>query len=352
MARLPLAIGLTFTGLLTAFVLAPGPIDATSYTPPPAPALEGVFTPNTLLQQGVPLGGNHLHWPEHADVDSQGRVYAGSVGGLVQRIYPDGKVETFADTGGRPLGMDFDAQGNLIVCDSYKGLLSIDPDGKITVLATETDGIPYKFTDDVEVAADGMIYFSDASSKYGQLEYILDMMEARPWGRLIRFDPGTGKTETLLRDLYFANGVALSQNGDFVLVNETYRYRITRYWLKGEKAGTHDVFADNLPGFPDGISQSGRGTFWVALATLRNKQADTMHPYPFFKNLAAKLPKPLHPKPATYGLVAEMDENGTPLRSFHDPDAKVAYMVTAAQEHEGYLYLGSIANNVVVKLKL
>lgn len=352
MARLPLAIGLTVAGLIAAFVLAPSPIDAVAYTPTPAPGLNGTFAPNQLLQQGLALGGNHFHWPEDADVDSQGRVYAGSVGGLIQRVYPDGTVETFTDTGGRPLGMDFDAHGNLIVCDSYKGLLSISPDGKITTLATETDGIPFKFTDDLGIAPDGMIYFSDASSKYGQLEYILDMMEARPWGRLIRFDPTTGKAETLLKDLYFANGVAVSKNGDFVLVNETYRYRVTRYWLKGEKAGTHDIFIDNLPGFPDGISESGRGTFWIALATLRNTDADAMHPHPFVKNLIAKLPDALHPQPAKYGLIVEVDENGTPLRSLHDPDAKVAWMVTSVQEHEGYLYLGSISNNAVVRLKL
>lgn len=351
MARLPLALGLTVTGLIGIFILSPSPIDATAYTPPPAPALTGAFAPNQALQGGTLLGSEQFHWPEEADVDNQGRVYAGSVGGRIQRIYPDGKVETFADTGGRPLGMDFDKQGNLIVCDSYKGLLSINPDGIISTLTTETDGIPYKFTDDLDIAADGMIYFSDASSKYGQLEYILDMMEARPWGRLIRFDPQTHKTETLLKDLYFANGVAVSQNGEFVLVNETYRYRVTRYWLKGEKAGTSDIFADNLPGFPDGISQSGRGTFWVALATLRNADADAMHPHPFLKNLVAKLPEALRPKPARYGLIAEYDENGTLLRSLHDPDASVAYMVTSVQEHEDYLYLGSIANNALVKLK-
>lgn len=352
MSRLPLAIALLAGGLIGAFILAPSPIDAAAYTPPVAPALDGPYVPNTLLQAGTAIGGEHYHWPEDVDVDAQGRIYAGSVGGLIQRAYPDGNVETFADTGGRPLGMDFDAQGNLIVCDSYKGLLSISPDGKITVLATETDGIPFKFTDDVEIAPDGMIYFSDASSKYGQTEYMLDMFEARPWGRLIRFDPTTGKAETLLRDLYFANGVAVSKDGDFVLVNETYRYRITRYWLKGEKAGTHDIFMDNLPGFPDGISQSGRGTFWIALATLRNADADNLHPHPALKNLVAKLPEALRPKPARYGLVTEVDESGKPLRSLHDPAGQVAYMVTSAQEHEGHLYLGSIANNAVIRVKL
>lgn len=352
MSRLPLILVFIFAGLFSIFLLMPSPIDALAYVPPPAPPLEGVFAPNEHLVAGEPLGNDLFHWPEDVDVDAEGRIYAGSVGGLIQRIYPDGKTETFADTQGRPLGMDFDQQGNLIVCDSYKGLLSISPEGKISTLTTGAEDIPFKFTDDVDVASDGMIYFSDASSKYGQLEYIFDMMEARPWGRLLRYNPVTGKTDTLLKDLYFANGVAVSSNNEYVLVNETYRYRVTRYWLRGEKAGTHDVFIDNLPGFPDGIAPSGRGTFWVALATLRNAQGDAMHPYPQIKNLIAKLPDALHPQPAKYGLVAEIDENGKVLRSLHDPDASTAFMVTSAHEHDGFLYLGSISNNAVVRLKL
>ena len=99
---------------------------------------------------------------------------------------------------------------------------------------------------------------------FGAKEFDAEPLPARRWNKrtptyftlekstagsdLVRNDPATGKTETLLKDLYFANGVTLSANEDFVLVNETYRYRITRYWLSGEKAGTHDVFIDNLPG--------------------------------------------------------------------------------------------------------
>ncbi len=70
--------------------------------------------------------------------------------------------------------------------------------------------------------------------------------------------------------MYFANGVALSENEDFVLVCESARYRITRFWLSGPNKGSSDVFVDNLPGFPDGVSSDNRGTFWVALFTVRN----------------------------------------------------------------------------------
>lgn len=85
-------------------------------------------------------------------------------------------------------------------------------------------------------------------------------------------------------------GVALSQNGDFVLVCETARYRITRYWLSGLSAGTSDVFVDNLPGFPDGASSNRKGIFWVGLLGVRNALVDWPQWRPLLKMLLSFLP--------------------------------------------------------------
>src|SRR6185437_2363233 len=101
--------------------------------------------------------------------------------------------------------------------------------GEVTLLADGAGNEPLGFADDVTVARDGTVYFSDASTKFGPQEYLLDMLEGRPHGRLVRYDPATHKTEVLLPGMCFANGVALSQNEDFLLVNETYRFRILRY---------------------------------------------------------------------------------------------------------------------------
>ena len=62
------------------------------------------------------------------------------------------------------------------------------------------------------------------------------------------------------------------------LVNETGSYRTLRYWLKGEKAGTSDIFADNLPSFPDNITFNGKDRFWVAIYAPRTAIADTLAP--------------------------------------------------------------------------
>jgi sugar lactone lactonase YvrE len=285
-------------------------------------------------------------------LDSQGRVYGGTQDGKIIRFMPDGKLDVFAETFGRPLGMQFDKSENLIVCDADKGLLSINPQGNITVLATSANNVPFKFTDALDIASDGTIYFTDASLKYGQTEYLHDLLESKPHGRLLSYNPATAEIKVLLSDLYFANGVALSQQEDFLLVNETYRYRIVRYWLKGPKAGTQDIFIDNLPGFPDNISSNGNGTFWLALFTVRNDVLDSLHAFPFLKAQMSKLPKSLWPKPEHYGLVLALNEQAQITQSLHDPVGEHLKEITSAKEYDGYLYLGSLSNDRIGKYKL
>ena len=220
-------------------------------------------------------------------------------------------------------------------------------------LTTESGGLPFAFTDDLDIASDGKIYFSDASHRWGHHHYLYDLLEAKPHGRLLVLRPG-GRLDhrRLLDELYFANGIALSQSEDFVLVNETYRYRITRYWLAGPEAGTSDVFVDNLPCIPDGVSSNRRGTFWVACFTVRNERADALQPRPFMKSLLVKLPPSLWPQPEPYGSVLQLDEEGTIVASFQDPGGEVIPEVTSAEEHDGWLYLGNLKRDFGARWKL
>ncbi len=121
---------------------------------------------NTLLQQAELLALGKINSPEEVAVDNQGRVYGGTQDGKIMVLTPDDKLTAFAETHGRPLGMQFDKNQNLIVADAYKGLLSINPQGKITVLATSVNGMPFKFTDALDISSDGIVYFTEASFKY------------------------------------------------------------------------------------------------------------------------------------------------------------------------------------------
>lgn len=95
-------------------------------------------------------------------------------------------------------------------------------------------------------------------------DYILAVVTGDSTGRLMKYDPRTRKVTVLLRGLRFANGVALSGDGSFLLFAETGTCRVIKYWLRGPKAATTEVFAE-LPRYPDNIRRTPRGEYWVAL---------------------------------------------------------------------------------------
>jgi sugar lactone lactonase YvrE len=333
----------------------PSPIDSVALAEPPARGLEGSLAPNEDLRSAQPIAPGRLEGPEDVAVDAAGRLYTGTADGRIVRIAPrpggSETLETFADTGGRPFGLRFGPNGTLFVADGVKGLLAIDPKGGIRTLATAANGVPFRFTDDLDVAPDGKVYFSDASDRFGVDEYLYDLLEGRPHGRLLVWDPAakTDGARVLLDGLSFANGVALARDGSFVLVNETYLYRVRRYWLTGARQGTSDIFLDHLPGFPDNLTRDpATGHFWIALFTVRNPAMAFLHPHPFLKDQLAKLPRFLWPKPAPYGLVLEVDESGAIVGAHHDPDGRVVRGVTSAEPHDGKLYLGSLHGGLFV----
>jgi sugar lactone lactonase YvrE len=337
---------------LAYLAVIPSAVDPVQWNPPPLPEMTGPLAPNADLALAEPIAQGHVDGPEDVETDGQGRLLAGTNAGTIVRV-EHGKVEVFATTGGRPLGLDFAPNGQLIVADAIKGLLAVSPDGKqIQTLADAAEGVRFGFADDVTVARDGTIYFSDASDKFGFGDHMYDLLEGRPHGRLMQYDPASKTTKVLLADLYFANGVALASDESFVIVSETYRYRLTRYWLQGPKAGSTDVFAEGLPGFPDGVSQSGRGTFWVAMFTVRNRAGDFLAPRPLLKRMVANLPRSLWPKPDPYGLIVEVDEQGEILRSLHDTSGAHVDQVTSVHERDGKLYLGHLHRDRITRIGL
>jgi sugar lactone lactonase YvrE len=320
----------------------PVSIDPVAWNPPAAPALEGAYAVNHALAVVERLGEGVGPKPEDIAVDAEGRIYGGFEDGRIMRWDVNAaNPEVFANTGGRPLGLHFDQEGSLIVADSYKGLLRISTDGTVTTLSTEQGGRPYRFADDIDIAANGTIYFSDASDKFGQTEFVDDLMEHGGHGRLLAYHSEPGETELLLDHLQFANGVAVDPDQQFVLVNETGSYLVRKYWLAGPKKGQDEVLIENLPGFPDGISAGTNGIFWIALASPRNPLMDKLGPKPFLRKVVMRLPGFLRPKPVQYAFVLGIDAEGNIVHNLQDPGGAFA-PITSVQEHGGKLYFGSI----------
>ncbi|MFD0621287.1 SMP-30/gluconolactonase/LRE family protein [Paenibacillus sp. GCM10027629] len=329
------------------FVVVPSPVDPVKWIAPTGPSFTepGPWQENDKLSPAE-LVSDAPQFPEFITFDKEGVLYTGDSNGIIYKVGFDAegkpqKAQVFADTHGTPNGLKFDANGNLIVTDIKKGLLSINPSGTVQVLADHVDGKPIYLANELDIAQDGSIYFSDTST-YGRVLF-KEMAEGKPHGRLLKYDPATKQTSVLLEGLYFANGIALSSNEDYVLIAESYRYQLTRYWLKGPKKGTSDIFTDNLAGFPDNISRDEQGHFWVGIFTTRLSFVDQMHGNPWLAGLMAKVPQALlngASAPVKHGLVAEISPDGKVIGSWHDPEGKL-YGVTTAVNHNGYLYIGT-----------
>lgn len=339
-------LGLAALGL--AYLVAwPIPIEPRAWDPPPAPILRMEYAVNSLLSGTQRLAEGECVGPEDVAVGPDGRLYAGMQDGRIRSFRLDGSdPRDLVDTGGRPLGLHFDSGGRLIVADADKGLLAVSGAGEIEVLATEHGGVPFKFTDDLDIAADGRIYFSDASRRWRQSEYRNDFFEHRANGRLLRYDPARQRTELLVDDLYFANGVSLSPDESFVLVVETSRYRVQRHWLRGPRAGETEIFIDNLPGIPDGISRGWDQTFWLALFTERNGMLDRLLPNPWLRSMVFRLPRQIQPQPRRHGHVLGLRADGTVIHNLQDPQGGYA-PVTSVEAHGGMLYLGSLEETAI-----
>lgn len=334
-------------------LLAPVSITPAAWTPPTAPSLSGQYEANSRLAavERISLGDGHK--PEDVALDAQGRIYAGFEDGRIVQLQPDGtQPRVFANTQGRPLGLIFDRAGNLIVTDALKGLLSIGPGGEVKVLATESDGVKFGCLNDLDVAADGTIYFTEASHKYPMSEFAKDIIEHQPNGRLMAFDPQTQTPRTLLKGLYFANGVAVSPDQTFVLVAETGKYRVQRLWLKDPKEGMVDTLIDNLPGFPDGISSNGHDKFWLALVTPRQALFDRVLPYPSLRKVIARLPKFLQPAPERYSFVVGIDPQGRIVENLQNGSSDCYAQIANVVERDGKLYFGSIGEDTIGRFSL
>ncbi|MDE0842012.1 MAG: SMP-30/gluconolactonase/LRE family protein [Porticoccaceae bacterium] len=335
----------------------PTPIEPTDWQAPINKGYVKEFSSNTQLQALELFQLDNTAGPEGLALGANGVIFISSAEGWILRHNPQtGISKRWVNTGGRPLGMAFDQHQNLLIADAYRGLLSITPSGTIDVLADTVNGVKISFADDVDVASDGRVYFSDASSKFGAQAYggtyaasLLATMEHGGHGRVLVYNPTDRSTAVLLDGLNFANGVAVDAASRFLLVAETGHYRIKKYWLSGPNQGKTEILIDNLPGFPDNIVRGRNGRFWVGLVAPRNKLLDSMSNTPWLRKVVQRLPEPLRPKIVNHGHLFTIDGEGENINSLQDPSGSY-HAVTGAIETQQWLYISSLLEDKLARL--
>ena len=322
------------------------------------------YARNDRLRGAEIIGLGQVDGPEDVILDGDGNLYCGVRQGDIIRFFaPDfTRSEVYCHVGGRPLGMAFDRDGSLVVCIGGMGLYRVDKLRNPEKLTAETnrtrlsviDDSRMRLADDLDIASDGKVYFSEATIRYGFEEWVVDALEGRGNGRIIRYDPASGATRTIVRNLLFANGVCIAHDNKSMLFAETWGCRISRYWLEGAKAGTIEAVIPNLPGYPDNINRGSRGTYWVALAGTRTPTYDLAMTMPAFRRRMARRVASdewLFPN-VNAGCVVRFDETGRVLETLWDLEGKNHPAITSMREHRGCLYLGGVTNNRIGRIRL
>ena len=345
------------TLLIGYLLLWPVPIDPVAWNAPPNQGLIDPFAPNDRLQLSRPIDLGKYHGPEDVAGRGDGFIYASTLGGSIIRFRSNGsELETFAEVGGRPLGIEFDADGNLLVANAFSGLQRVTPDGKVEMLVQEHDGQPVVYANDVAVARDGTIYFSESSTKFSAQEFGgtyeasgLDILEHGGHGRVIRVDAESRDTSVILDGLNFANGVAISDDQQFLLISETGHYRVWRYWIAGDEAGNSEIIIDNLPGFPDNINNGLQGRFWIGLVAPRVKMLDDLSGKPGMRKMAQRLPEFTRPSAVPSMHIIAITGDGQVLMNLQDTQAHIP-MITGVYETRRALYLSTLFGRYIARL--
>jgi sugar lactone lactonase YvrE len=358
MRKGPLIAGAVIAAALVYLFAWPVPVEPIAWNAPKWAGYVGAHAPNELLARVQLVQVTPEVGPEHIAFGPDGKLYTAMLSGAVLRMNTDGSsIETVANTGGRPLGLDFDANGRLVIADALRGLLALESDGRIRVLANSVGGDPIRYADAVMVAADGRMVFTDASQRMSPQQYgtfdaaLFDIIEQSCTGRVLEFDPAAGSTRIVATGLCFPNGVALTADEQSLIVAETGTYRVLKIDRSSnaidagkamrDRAPGVAVLLDNLPGFPDNVTRGADGRFWTGFTKPRSAAIDGMSRKPWLRSLTLRLPKVLWPVPPAYGHVIAFDDRGHVLLDLQDPSGRLPE-TSGATEHNGVLYVQSL----------
>jgi len=333
----------------------------------PAPDADDATSPyalNDRLDKVELIGLGQLDGAEDVIFDRDDHLYCGDRLGNIVRFeaphYAHGKI--FAHIGGHPLGLAFDRAETLYVCVGGMGLYKVFPDGKVEKATDQTNRSPFsivddsrmRLPDDLDIAPDGRVFFSEATVRYDMETWPADAIESRGSGRIICFDPQKNTTRTVLRNLIFPNGICAETGGQSLLFAESWACRISRYWFAGPKEGQVERVLENLPGYPDNINRASDGNYWMALLGMRSPALDLALRMPSFRRRMALEVAPdewLYPNINT-GCVVKFSADGKVVETLWDRRGENHPMITSMREHRGQLYLGGILNNRIGRYTL
>jgi gluconolactonase len=200
-------------------------------------------------------------------------LFSDMPGDIRRRWSEDDGVVEVADPSNKGNGMTYDANGRLLVCEHVtSSLVRMDPDGTGSgreMLASHYDGKELNSPNDVIVANDGSIYFSDPW--YGRMP-VFGVERERELGfqGVYRIPPGAGDLQLLVDDFEQPNGLCFSPDESLLYINDT-----PKAWIKVYDVGSDGSLSNGRlffegvgtgeieKGIPDGMKCDEQGNIWV-----------------------------------------------------------------------------------------
>lgn len=207
---------------------------------------------------------------------------------------------------------------------------------------------PLAVCDNLEVTADGRrIYFSEpfAYDNATPDDAIDEAIALAPNGRLWRYDLDTQTTRLIAEGFHFINGVLYDLHPDrpreeSVLVTQTSLFRLTRFYLRGSKAGSAEVVLDGITGMDDGMDRDSEGRIWLALFLERTPILTWVHAHAWIKPLLMRLPTAILPQPTRTGVLVVSPDGSEPLYAAIYEGSLLSSIASAVPSPEG-IYLAN-----------
>jgi hypothetical protein len=203
--------------------------------------------------------------------------------------------------------------------------------------------------DNLDVSQDGRrIYLSEPFDYPGASpgDAVDEAIALSPNGRLWRHDLDTGTTRLIAAGFHFVNAVLIDRHPgrpreESVLVTQTSLFRLTRFHLRGPRAGTADVVLDGITGMADGMDRDADERIWIALFAERGRLLTWVHAHHWVKPLVMRLPARLLLRQAgRTGVLVVSPDGSTPLWSAMYAGPELVSVASAVPALDG-IYLAN-----------
>ncbi len=341
------------------------------------PSLDGAWRANDTLEQLEVVA--RIEAPDDIVAGADGALYLSS-GRRLLRLEPGAtqKPTEMTRAGAALGGLCPDRAGGILAATAGEGVLRIGADGTIVPLGEEESGAP-KHVTAVLALPDGSVLACEGARAHAPADWVQDLMRKGRSGRLMRFDPDTGRWQTLDHGLAWPAGLCLSSDGDTVLMTEAWTHRLLRYPVDDIGPKTREVVIGNMPGYPARVRPASAGGYWMSLfamrtalvelvleeTALREEMIETMEPDHWIAPALSATGDPheftqlgrvrvlgyLKPwaPPRSYGLVVRLDEQGQPVSSMHSRASGSRHGITGLCTADGALWIAARGCGLILR---